>query len=803
MNSVLEARNRFLNFPENSRRKVAIDFETTGVHLRHESQPFMCSATYDDGECLLWMAEVDPKTREPRWSDEDVEEIYDVMHDRTVEQVMSNKKFDTRCAAIIFKLYRQRKTNWKKGIKADRTLKFRPCAYLNRCHETLAMHHALNNCESHALKDAAVKYAGIPDSDEKDLTDAVIAARRIALTLGWAIASQTSCPQQKKRPDKGWQVMDYWLPRQVALYMWRTGEAGQQYNLIKAFGKAPTVGELAALRKRPGWEWHPGDVSSEEEDIKSAHPWHTVCSKYCCFDTLRSIRLFKVFRKALLEEGLWEVYLENQINSSMTYRIESRGVTFSHKRAETELARYKQLAENARVACGYSISPLFPLNPNSPDQVRNVIYKHFGCKVTRYTKNKKNKDAPGNPTTDKDFLAELIGLTKPADEGLIRAPTYHADMSESYMTYIGKMQKWHQDLVHSPEGPERGKVNQLYAFCASLLTYKKAKTNISQLEGWILKSQKKDKFGYAILYPTINPYGPKTTRQSMSDPNGQNVSKGGNIKKTIEHLFKNAQTLRTVFGPKRGREWFSNDYVQLQLIIFAIMSGTTSMVEAYINGADLHDWMARLVFGLPQVLPSHPDWELTKPDQNQRRIAKNVNFGFVFGAQEAKLNLTAGMPGLYDILCNKIPTAPEFLSKKEWEVRSRGYVETLEGYRLYVPEETPYAGSVYAIQGTEGVIVKRATYLCQDYINRRIKDRKSLFITLPVHDELNFDSRKRFGAAHIGSLCSLMELGASSLGVPARVECKYVDRDWGHGDTWAFEPEIVEDQEIITRILSA
>ncbi len=228
------------------------------------------------------------------------------------------------------------------------------------------------------------------------------------------------------------------------------------------------------------------------------------------------------------------------------------------------------------------------------------------------------------------------------------------------------------------------------------------------------------------------------------------------------------------------------------------------MVEAYMAGQDLHDWMARLIFGLPQVPPSHPDWALTKPDDIQRRIAKNTNFGFVFGAQEAKLNLTAGMPGLYDILCNKIPTAPQFLEKMEWEARNRGYVITMGGYRLYVPEETPYAGSVYAIQGTEGEIVKRATYGCQDYLSRRITDRKRMFITLPVHDELNFDAERRFGQPHIGSLCSIMESAAASFGVPARVECKEIRRDWGHGEKWEFEAAPTpQTEETISRILTA
>lgn len=791
-----EAYEYFTRFPTNPSLIAASDYETTGIHLKHGDEPFMLAITFSNGEQWLWQAEVDPMTRKAIWSDKDKEEIEAFYARDDIMHVMSNMKFDTRCAKKLLP-------------------KLDAVDLLCRCHETVGEHHALVNNESHALKDAAAKHGGISDDDEQELHDAARQARKEAEKLGWAIASPTTCPYQPKRPNKGWEVMDMWVPRQLALFYWRTSEAGafcasipvrkvarrglpEEAKLTLAFG-GPAADALCEMRwflspseldkakKLQGWEWHPPEI-----DPHNVHAWHTVCAKYCQKDTLRSLIVHQVFEKTLRERELWDIYMEFRLNTVVSYIIEENGVPFYTKKA---LAFKKVLAKEAAYAkavCGYVLSPVMPFNPQSPDKVRHVLYKEFGVPVTRLTKSKKRKDgtwSEGQPTTDKDFLAELIGhcLTTlkqyggpEADPLSLKPPTY---IEEDSGNWRRNMIKWHKSLVADQE---LGKVKQLYLFCASLLQFSKANKNVTQIDNFVLKQIKNR------LYPSINPYGTKTTRQSCSNPNGTNISKGGKNKKSVEHLWTQKQTLRTLFGPPKGYEWWSTDYNKIQPMIFAVMSKTENLLNAMIRGEDPYEFLARIIFG-HETDPTSPAYSLFDPSNNpehsgHRDIGKTTLLAFLFGAQEAKINQTAGMPGLYELLCNRLPTVVDFLERKEYEVRSRGYVTTMGGYRLYVPEDKAYGGSVYAIQGTEGEIVKRAEYGIQHYLYRRNLGRR-FYISLPVHDELNFISRLGYGQRHIGSVCQIMVDAAESFGVPCKVGLKYCPENWGKGQAWNLEEE--------------
>ena len=758
------ARSRYNHLPNTSQRRAGVDFETTGTNLRYDDRPFSMSLTYDNGETLYWEVDVDPFTRMPTWSKEYQDEIRAVLSQPDVEYVMSNKKFDIQCVRHVLP-----------DFDID--------AFFKKCHDTIGMHHCLHNGESHALKDAAAKHGGIADSDEKDLKVATKAARKIAEGWGWKIASLKACPLLHRRPQKGFEVMDYWVPRQVAQEMWCSSAAGKQYLMVRSSGPGYAAQAVTEAKALEGWEWRP-----PSEDYSGHHPWYTVAGHYNRLDTLRSVHLFRIFKEQLIAENLWEIYQEFLISSYMTFIIEEPGLEFNYRLAKKALPRYVELAEDAKEAVSYSISPLYRINPDSPDQVRRQIYgpSGFGMPVTRRTVNKKNRDATGQPTIDKDFLSDIIGKCAPDDPALLAAPRWVRGVT-SYDEYQEQLYKWHYDISAGSWTKNRGRVNQLYAFCASILMYKKSNINARQVRSFIKRARYLDEAtGFATLFHNLNPWGTGTTRLSGSDPNPQNISKGGKSKKSVAQLFKDKQTLRVLFGPPPGREWWNCDYTQLQLVIFAFMCKSARLIELVLSGQDFHDAMARIIFDLPTD-PAHPDFIRLAPTDDQRGIAKNVNFGFLFGAQAAKIEQTAGMPGLYAILENRLPEAIDFLEKMEWEVRHRGYVRTMGGYKLYVPEETPYAGSVYAIQGTEGEISKRATYGCQDYLDRRVPNRRDMYITLPLHDELDFSSNRGFGERHIGSLCTIMEDAAESYGVQVKVSPKYCAESWASGVVWEFD----------------
>jgi len=224
--------------------------------------------------------------------------------------------------------------------------------------------------------------------------------------------------------------------------------------------------------------------------------------------------------------------------------------------------------------------------------------------------------------------------------------------------------------------------------------------------------------------------------------------------------------LRNIFGPRPKESWTCVDYTQFQLLIFAVVSESKELVDAYLQGIDLHEATAMQIFGIDD--PS----SVTK---EQRRAAKNVNFGILFGAGPAKIEQTAGIPGLYSTFLRRLPGAKRYLNKAEATARSKGYVHTLGGYRLYVPHDRPYAASCYIIQGTEAEIVRDAMVDVSDYTytNKSCPYR----MIMMVHDEIVLRSRKQ-SMSHLKKIMNLMTNAGLKVGVPAKVDADIAYHNW-------------------------
>lgn len=234
-----------------------------------------------------------------------------------------------------------------------------------------------------------------------------------------------------------------------------------------------------------------------------------------------------------------------------------------------------------------------------------------------------------------------------------------------------------------------------------------------------------------------------------------------------------------VFGPAKGRVWYSYDYNQLQLRIFAHVSGEDGMVKAFAEGWDAHNFVASEIF------------KTEKPTKLQRRIAKNVNFGFIFGAQPAKVEVTAGVPGLWDTVVKLFPNAHKFMDATKKLVKKQGYVNTMGGYRLYLPlvrnryngrvEPKHYAGVCYIVQGTEGEIVKDAMVR----VNGQLSGMPDHNLIMQVHDELVFDMPAKEPAClrtnTLRILQSEMNLAGNRYGVVTKVNCELITTSWADG----------------------
>lgn len=282
---------------------------------------------------------------------------------------------------------------------------------------------------------------------------------------------------------------------------------------------------------------------------------------------------------------------------------------------------------------------------------------------------------------------------------------------------------------------------------------------------------------------SYNIVGTNTLRMSAKNPPLQTVSKASNPFEDefddITELLEESPPLRSVFGPTEGRWWLCNDYSQLQLRIFAIITDEQDMVEAFSKGYDAHDYTARRIFGLK---------DKDKPSSGQRRVAKNVNFGFIFGASPKRIELTSGIPGLWGTVCEMFPNAHNFIEYQKELIKSGNPVRTLGGYPLDVPlqfnprthrmEKAGHAAVCYIVQGSEGIIVKKAMRMCDDYLMSNYPEGH---LALQVHDELDFDMPVKFPKKHALALKTLMEEAALHYGVVAPVECELVTHGWNKG----------------------
>jgi DNA polymerase-1 len=224
--------------------------------------------------------------------------------------------------------------------------------------------------------------------------------------------------------------------------------------------------------------------------------------------------------------------------------------------------------------------------------------------------------------------------------------------------------------------------------------------------------------------------------------------------------------LRNIFGPRDGNIWTCIDYTQFQLLIFAVVSQSKNLVDAYLKGIDLHEATAMEIFGIDN--PS----DISK---EQRRAAKNVNFGILFGAGPAKIEQTAGIPGLYSQFVQRLPGSKKYLDSQAKLAKSKGYVHTVGGYRLYVPRDRAYAASCYVIQGTEAEIVRDAMVDVSNYTYNTPSCPYRMIMM--VHDELVLRST-RTSKMHLTKIMHIMENAGSKIGVPAKVDAELVRNNW-------------------------
>lgn len=252
-----------------------------------------------------------------------------------------------------------------------------------------------------------------------------------------------------------------------------------------------------------------------------------------------------------------------------------------------------------------------------------------------------------------------------------------------------------------------------------------------------------------------------TGRLSSSDPNLQNIPI-----KTEE-----GRRVRQAFIAPQGYKIVAADYSQIELRIMAHLSGDVGLKKAFSEGLDVHKATAAEVFGC----------DVDKVSVEQRRSAKAINFGLIYGmsafglARQLRIG-RADAQSYIDTYFERYPGVAAYMDSIRKSAAEQGYVETLLGRRLYLPEINSKNGmrrqaaertAINApMQGTAADIIKRAMIDVDAWLN---KDKVNARMIMQVHDELVLEVAEDKVQEITETLCDIMS-NAVELSVPLLVE---------------------------------
>ena len=258
-----------------------------------------------------------------------------------------------------------------------------------------------------------------------------------------------------------------------------------------------------------------------------------------------------------------------------------------------------------------------------------------------------------------------------------------------------------------------------------------------------------------------------TGRLSSSDPNLQNIP--------IRN--EEGRRIRQAFIAREGYKIVAADYSQIELRIMAHLAHDEGMLKAFTEGKDIHRSTAAEIFGV----------SLEEVTNEQRRNAKAINFGLIYGMSEFGLSNQLGISRqeartYMDAYFNRYPNVLQFMTDIKAKAAEQGYVETLLGRRLYLPEIKSSNGmrrkaaervAINApMQGTAADIIKVAMI----GIDKMIFGDENIKMIMQVHDELVFEVKAEM-VEHYSQLIKTEMEKAIKLHVP-------LIADVGVGDNW-------------------
>lgn len=251
-----------------------------------------------------------------------------------------------------------------------------------------------------------------------------------------------------------------------------------------------------------------------------------------------------------------------------------------------------------------------------------------------------------------------------------------------------------------------------------------------------------------------------TGRLSSSDPNLQN----------IPIRSEEGRKIREAFVAPEGYTLLAADYSQIELRIMAHLSQDQGLLRAFAAGEDIHKHTAAEIFGVA----------LEEVTSDQRRSAKAINFGLIYGMSAHGLSKQLGIErqqaaDYMNVYFERYPGVKNYMNTTREQAKLDGYVETLFGRRLYLPEINASNGMrrQYAertainapMQGTAADIIKRAMISIERWLE---EDDAGIHMVMQVHDELVFEIPDKQLEAAQKQIEKLM-IDAAELSIPLEV----------------------------------
>lgn len=271
------------------------------------------------------------------------------------------------------------------------------------------------------------------------------------------------------------------------------------------------------------------------------------------------------------------------------------------------------------------------------------------------------------------------------------------------------------------------------------------------------------------IHPSFSQTGTETGRLSCKDPNLQN----------IPVRTEEGRRIRSSFVPKKGFVFLSADYSQIELVVLAHMADDPGLKGAFLKGIDVHSSTASLIFDVP----------LEEVTGDQRRVAKTINFGVMYGmgahSLSGDLKIThSEAKAFIDQYFKRYSAVNAFIEKTREEAALNGYVSTLLGHLRTITEINSKNGGERAkaqriavntvIQGSAADIMKLAMLRIDLALRKHSPDTKLL---LQIHDELVFEVPEG-ELDRVRSLVKEAMEGAVKLSLPLRASIE-TGKSWG------------------------